>query len=262
MILKSILRNKKIEIRSAKHKKSLRRLKVEVSFLPKKKRVFLGRLKQSRGMAVIAEIKQKSPSKGVLRKNFDPVRIAESYRRGGARALSVLTDRKFFGGSLEILKKVRRATTLPLLRKDFLLEEYQVYESRLLGADAVLLIASVLSKKALATLGRLAEKLGMDVLFEAHDRRDLSKILYAKPKMIGINNRDLSDFSVDIKTTEKLVRRIPKNILCVSESGIQTSQDLIYLKSLGIKAVLVGEELMKAKKPESALRRLLRNAKT
>ncbi len=211
---------------------------------------------------MIAEIKQKSPSKGILRENFDPVRIAKSYRKGGARALSVLTDRKFFGGSVEILKKVRRATPLPLLRKDFILEEYQVYESRLLGADAVLLIASILSKKALATLGRLAEKLGMDVLFEAHDGRDLSKILYAKPKMIGINNRNLNNFSVDMKTAEKLAHRIPKNVLCVSESGIQTSQDLIYLRSLGIKAVLVGEGLMKAKNIESTLRRLLRNAKT
>ena len=245
----------------AKNKKSLRRLKAEVSLLPKKKRVFLDRLKQGSGIAVIAEIKKKSPSKGVLRKNFNPVRIAKSYWKGGARALSVLTDRKFFGGSVEILKKVRRVTPLPILRKDFILEEYQVYESRLLGADAVLLIASVLSKKALATLGRLAEKLGMDVLFEAHDGRDLSKILYAKPKMIGINNRSLNHFSVDIKTTEKLARRVPKNVLCVSESGIQTNQDLIYLKSLGIKAVLVGEGLMKAKNIESALRKLLRGAR-
>ena len=259
-ILKRILENKKLEIRLLKKEASLELLKQQISRLPKRNGGFLRALKKGHGVAVIAEIKKKSPSKGVLRRNFDPAKIAKAYQRGDARALSVLTDRKFFSGSAKIFQSVRRVTALPILRKDFILDEYQVYESRLLGADAILLIAGILSEKALKRLGGLAEKLGMDVLFEAHNQADIKKILPLKPGMIGINNRDLKSFKVDIQTTEKLAKNIPAKILLVSESGIQSREDLIYLGSLGIKAVLVGESLMKSKDIARALRKLQREA--
>ncbi|MGH7198460.1 MAG: indole-3-glycerol phosphate synthase TrpC, partial [Candidatus Omnitrophota bacterium] len=226
MILDSIVRHKKKEIKLLKAAKPLRRLIEQVSRLGRKKPVFRKALESGRPVAVIAEIKRKSPSKGVLRRNFRPDAIARGYARGGAKALSVLTDRKFFGGSEEALRKVRSATRLPILRKDFIIDEYQVYESRLIGADAVLFIAGILPAAKLERLAALAKRLGLDRLFEVHTAGELRKVLRVKPDIVGINNRDLRTFRVDMKVTEKLVRQIPRNVLVVSESGIQNHRDL------------------------------------
>jgi indole-3-glycerol phosphate synthase len=196
---------------------------------------------------VIAELKRKSPSKGILRKNFDPVKIAQEFERAGAVALSVLTDKKYFGGSSAILKKVRRTTCLPILRKDFILDAYQIYEARAIGADAILLIAAILTKKELADLSALSEKLGLDLLFEVHSLSDIKKILPLKPKIVGINNRDLKTFRVDVKTTRRLIKKIPKGALIVSESGIKSAADLAQVRMCGADAVLIGEGLIGAK---------------
>lgn len=256
MILNRIVLHKKKEISASKKRIPLLILKKIVSLLPKKKPSFLSTLRASRGMAIIAEIKRKSPSKGILRKKFNPAAIAQSYRKGGASALSVLTDEKFFGGSAAVLKTVRKAVSLPILRKDFILDEYQVYESCLLGADAILLIAGILSRAQMMRLSRLARSLGLDVLFEVHSLSEMKKVRTLKPRLVGINNRDLRTFRTDITQTARLVKEAPSRALLVSESGIQTREDLIYLRALGVKAVLVGESLMREKDITRALKKL------
>ncbi len=261
MILDDIVADKRCQIQQLRAERPLEAIKEKVSALGNEAGLFLKALTGGTGTAVIAEIKRKSPSKGVLREDFDAVAIARSFEKSGARALSVLTDEKYFGGSEEILSQVRRATRLPLLRKDFTLDEYQVWESKLLGADAVLLIAAILTQKELAAFGALAERLGLSALFEVHDAADVDKILPLAPKLIGINNRDLRTFDVDIRVTEKLIGRLPSGSTVVSESGIQSGKDLIYLKGLGVKAVLVGESLMREKDPGAALAGLLRDGR-
>ncbi len=257
MILDTIVRHKKREIKLLKAARPMRHLMEQVSRLGRKKPIFKKALTGGGGLSVIAEIKRRSPSKGVLRKNFDAGAIARGYAQGGAKALSVLTDKKFFGGSGEDLRKAKAASGLPILRKDFILDEYQVYESRLMGADAVLLIASILSPLKLRKLATLAKKLGLDCLIEVHSAGELKKALRIKPGIVGINNRDLRTFRVDMGVTEKLIRRVPSNVLVVSESGIQNHEDLIYLRSLGVRAALVGESLMRQEDVTKALRQLL-----
>ncbi len=257
MILDKILRYKKRFVLLSKKKKPFKALKEEVLRLKKKKFVFLKGLKKAGPMAVIAEIKRKSPSKGILRKNFDPVAIAKGFERAGAAALSVLTDEKFFGRSSSDLKKVRAATRLPILRKDFIIDEYQVWESRLLGADAVLLIAAILSETKIKKLASIAGNLGLDVLLEVHSPSDVRKALKISAALVGINNRDLKTFLVDLSVTRKMARFFPKSTHLVSESGIQSQKDLVYLKSCGARAALVGETLMREKDPAAALKKLL-----
>jgi indole-3-glycerol phosphate synthase len=256
MILDDIVKNTREELALRKVAKPLETLKAEVRALPKKDSSFLKAL-EAAPFAVIAEIKRRSPSKGVLREDFDPVLIAREYEANGAAALSVLTDKKFFGGSSDYLELVRQAVCLPLLRKDFVVEEYHIWESRLLGADAVLLIADILSAHEIANFQTLAAELGMDALVEVHSQKDVEKALEAKPRLLGINNRDLHTFWTDIKVTERLAREVPKGIFLVSESGIQNHEDLIYLKDLGVHAALVGESLMRQKSLGEALKALL-----
>lgn len=256
MILERIVRHKRRELLGAKRRTPLKTLAKLIGFLPKKKPVFIKALLKSKPVAVIAEIKRKSPSAGILRKNFNPVMIAREYEAAGAAALSVLTDEKFFGGSSRILKQVRRNTALPILRKDFTLEAYHVYEARLMGADAVLLIAAILSVKQLRSLSRLASKLGLDALVEVHTEAELKKALRARPTLIGVNNRDLKTFRVDLQTTARLAKHLPKRVILVSESGIKTAADLRTARKAGARAVLVGESLMKARNIKKALLRL------
>ena len=255
-ILGQIVKYKQRELESSMRKKPMEKLQKEATRLPKTRSRFYQALKKSKKIAVIAEIKKRSPSKGILRKDFKPVEIARAYEAAGASALSILTDENFFGGSISIFKKIRAITQLPLLRKDFTIHKYQIYESKLIGADAVLLIADILSSAELKNLSVIAGRLGMDVLFEVHNLVDIEKVALLKPKIIGINNRDLHTFQVDLNATERLIKRIPAGAIVISESGIQTSEDLKYLKSLGVKAALVGESLMKEKDPGSALLRL------
>ena len=261
MILDDIIRDKKNEVRRQKKIRPPHVLKKECRGLPKRKNIFLSALKRGKDIAVIAEIKKRSPSQGLLCRNFDAPKIARAYARNGASALSVLTDNKYFGGSSELFQKVRKNSSLPILRKDFIVDEYQLYESRLLGADAVLLIARVLSGKSMRKFYGLCKQLGLEALFEVHDEADLKKVLPLKARLVGINNRDLATFRVDLNVTKRLARDIPRTCLVVSESGITSGDDLAVLKKYGVKAVLAGEMLMKASDPGRALKRLLGKAR-
>ena len=257
MILEDIIRHKRKELKALKTSRPLEGLKKELSRSKISRGPFLKALRKKNGMAVIAEIKRRSPSKGALCWNFEPVRIARSCQKGGAAALSVLTDRKFFGGSPEILTRVKKSVRIPVLRKDFIVDEYQLFESKKMGADAVLFIVRCLSLDELKNFYALAQKIGLEVLFEVHDEVDLKKISPLKPRLVGVNNRDLSSFKVDLNTTRRLARRVPGGALLVSESGIFEAKQLSQLKKWGVKAALVGESLMKEKDPGLALERLL-----
>ena len=207
---------------------------------------------------LIAEIKKKSPSRktGFSRK-FDIGRLAELYAEGGVIAISVLTDKKFFGGNISHISDVRRAVNLPVLRKDFIIDEYQVYESRYFGADAILLIARILAKEQIKSFIHFAKRIGMDAIVEIHDENDLEKALVADAKMIGINNRDLDTLKVDLKNTFRLVRKMPKEIIKISESGIKTSDDISRLRDIGVNAVLIGEAFLEAEDINSRIRDII-----
>ena len=208
------------------------------------------------GIAVIAEFKRRSPSAGVLREDAEPQALVPAYERGGAAALSVLTEEANFGGSLADLSLARGLCRLPVLRKDFVLDRYQLLEARLAGADAVLLIVAALGDVELAALHGDARELGLDVLVEAHDREEVQRALAIGAELVGVNNRDLRDFSVDIGRTKLLRGFIPNDVAVVSESGIASVKQLEELQCDGVDAVLVGEALMRADDPEGALREL------
>src|SRR5437588_5384777 len=195
--------------------------------------------------AVIAEIKKASPSAGLIAKSFDPVEIANNYEHAGANAISVLTDSKFFQGSLEHLRNVRKAVSLPLLRKDFIWDRTQIAESAASGADAILLIVAALTQDQLVGLLKGAKEFRLDALVEVHSVDELQRALEAGAEIVGINNRDLTTFDVDLTVTERLCRDIPDEIILVSESGIKTAQDTTRMKACGVDAVLVGEALMR-----------------
>ena len=212
-------------------------------------------------VALIAEVKRRSPGAGAIRPDLDPVELASSYASAGAAAISVLTDREYFHGSLDDLSAIRAAVQVPVLRKDFLISEAQVWEARAAGADAVLLIVGILDDAALRGLGLLAEDLGMSVLVEAHDRRELDRAIESGASLVGINNRDLRDFSTRLETTLELIDRVPQGTTVVSESGIRTREDVERLAGAGVHAILVGEALLKDADPGSAARRLAGVAK-
>jgi indole-3-glycerol phosphate synthase len=206
--------------------------------------------------AVIAEIKRASPSRGVLRENFDPTQIAQSYETGGAACLSVLTDREFFQGAPEHLSAARAACGLPALRKDFLIDPFQLFEARALGADCVLLIVACLEDGQLHSLEKLAHSLGMAVLVEVHDAAELERALALATPLIGINNRNLRTFETRLETTLELLPRLPKDRLVITESGILSSADVRRMRNHGVDAFLVGEAFMRAGDPGKALKEL------
>jgi len=208
------------------------------------------------GIGVIAEFKRRSPSAGTLREDPDLLAIVAAYQRGGALALSVLTEGPNFGGSLEDLRAARVACELPILRKDFLVDAYQLHEARMAGADAVLLIVAALAPEELGGLHEEARAIGLEVLVEVHDSDELEMALSHGAEMVGINNRDLRDFSVDVERTAQLMSRIPDGVMVVSESGIASAEQLKTLRLAGVQAVLVGESLMRSPDPEAALRAL------
>jgi indole-3-glycerol phosphate synthase len=220
-------------------------------------RGFIRALTTAPGVAIIAEAKKASPSKGVIQPDFDPVRIARNYRLGGAHCLSVLTDVDFFQGSLAYIPLVREAVNLPVLRKDFIIDPLQIEEARAVGADAILLIAAILDVEQLRDFRLLAESLGMDALVEVHDERELDAAMAAESRLIGINNRNLNDFTVSLETTFRLLKKIPKTTPVVSESGIASVSDMLRLKAAGVKAALIGESLMRAGKQDQLLREFL-----
>ena len=205
---------------------------------------------------VIAEIKKASPSKGVIREQFIPADIATSYEKGGAACLSVLTDRDFFQGSEDYLQQARSACSLPVIRKDFIIDPYQVYEARAIGADCILLIVAVLNDTQLVDLSALATELGMDVLVEVHDAEELERALKLNLPLIGINNRNLRTFEVSLNTTLDLLKQIPGDRIVVTESAIHSQEDVVLMRDHGVNAFLVGEAFMRAEDPGAELARL------
>ena len=208
-------------------------------------------------VSIIAEIKKASPSKGVIRKDFDPIVLAREYAENGASAISMLTDKKYFQGNIRFISDVRASVPLPILRKDFIIDSYQITEAKAFGADAVLLIAAALEPKQLCDLHDEANELGLDCLVEVHNERELTALDLKQVKIVGINNRNLSDFTIDVTTTLRVASIIPKDITIVSESGISNRADIDHLVAHGIHAVLVGESLMRAVNPGKALKALL-----
>jgi indole-3-glycerol phosphate synthase len=257
MILDKIVAVKREEVAEYAKSFDISRIKEEISALPKTLG-FEQALRDTREyIALIAEVKKASPSKGIIRADFDPVSIAEIYQRSGASCLSVLTDEPFFQGHPDNLRKVRAAVDLPLLRKDFIIDEKQIYEARLLGADCILLIAAILTTAQLNEYLDLAKSLGLDVLTEVHDEAEMERALEAGAGLIGVNNRDLRDFTVDLGTTARLAKLVPKGTLLVSESGIATFDDVKSVKEAGAGAILVGETLMRDPKIAQSIDRLL-----
>jgi len=243
--LKEIVLKKKERILLAKQVLSEEELRAKVQGLGPT-RPFIEAINKPRQISLIAEIKRQSPSAGVIREDFDPQKIAGIYQEAGVQAISVLTEEDYFAGNISHINEVKKIAQAPVLRKDFILEAYQVYESRFFGADAILLIADLLTREKLCELMQLADELGLDYLVEAHTEKELKKILNLKVPLIGVNNRDLHTLEVDFKITEKLYPLIPKDKVVVVESGIKSSQDVLFLKILGVSAVLVGETLMRA----------------
>ncbi|GAB4170700.1 MAG: indole-3-glycerol phosphate synthase TrpC [Geothermobacteraceae bacterium] len=215
------------------------------------------RKRSENGAAIIAEVKKGSPSKGIIRADFDPVAIARSYRDNGAACLSVLTDREFFFGDLAYLTRIRTAVDIPLLRKDFVIDRYQLYEGRAAGADAILLIAAVLEPSHLEDLALEASELGLDVLLEVHDEADLARSSGAQVAMVGINNRNLKTFVTDLAVSERLLPLLPAGVLPVAESGLNSRADIVRLQAAGARAFLIGESLMREPDPGIKLRELL-----
>jgi indole-3-glycerol phosphate synthase len=257
-ILKTILARKVEEVRDRASRVSLRELSSRCADAPET-RGFADALRNriSKGQpAVIAEVKKASPSKGVIRADFRPAEIARSYQRGGAACLSVLTDIVFFQGADAYLQEARAACDLPVLRKDFVIDDYQDYEARVLGADCILLIVSALGDASLAELSGLALELGMDVLVEVHDIDELERALQIPAPLMGINNRNLRTFGVSLETTLAMRDAVPKDRILVTESGIVTPQDVALMRANDVNAFLVGEAFMRAEDPGAELARL------
>ncbi len=255
-ILERILAVKAEEVRvSSKERPDVR----EESVLADPPRGFLAAMKRKIDMghaAVIAEIKKASPSKGILRDDFDPPSIARSYAEHGAACLSVLTDRQFFKGDPEYLKAARGACTLPVLRKDFMIDPWQIFESRAMGADAILLIVAALDLPQMKEMEAAAIDLGMDVLVEVHDRSELDLALELETKLVGVNNRNLKTFEVSLRNTLDLLDSMPEDRIVVTESGILEPGDVSLMREQGVNAFLVGEAFMRAADPGLALARL------
>ena len=257
-ILKKIIKRKEQEIDSRVKKRSIEEL-IEVAKDADPVRGFVDSMKNSISAgnpAVIAEIKKASPSKGVMRENFVPAEIAKSYQAGGASCLSVLTDIDFFQGSDLYLKQARAACDLPVIRKDFIIDPYQVYEARAMGADCILLIVSVLNNMKLNQLYSLARALGMDVLIEVHDEEELIRSLPLEADLVGINNRNLRNFDTSLNTTLDMLSQIPDERIVVTESGIHSVEDVKLMRDHNVNAFLVGEAFMRAEEPGDELNKL------
>lgn len=256
MILDRILEAKRQEVAQAKIARPHQALR-EAPLWKEARRGFASAIRTHAHRCVIAEIKKASPSRGVIRETFDPASHAAAYERAGATCLSVLTDARFFGGSLGDLAAARRACALPLLRKDFVIDAYQIDEARAWGADAVLLIVAALDATAFAELYQAAGRADLDVLTEVHTGDELEQALAAGATLIGINNRNLHTFATSLDVTRELVRRVPAGVTVISESGFRRSSELAELEALGVHGFLIGEQLMAAVDPGAALAELL-----
>ncbi|HGX93629.1 MAG TPA: indole-3-glycerol phosphate synthase TrpC [Candidatus Tenderia sp.] len=257
-ILKKILRRKVEEIYERSQQEGVRQLSARAEEMAKPRgfvSAIEAKLKEGRS-AVIAEIKKASPSKGVIRENFHPAEIALSYEKGGAACLSVLTDADYFQGSEAYLKQARAACNLPVLRKDFIIDPYQVYEARVMGADCILLIVAALGDAMMMDLAQLAQQLNMDVLVEVHNAEELKRALALPVTLIGINNRNLRTFDVSLQTTLDLLESIPDDRIIVTESGIHSAEDIALMREHNVNTFLVGEAFMRAPEPGEALKTL------
>ncbi len=254
--LDEIISYKRLEVAELKRRRPLAQMERALKGRPPV-RDFAAVIRKPGRLSLIAEIKRASPSAGPIRPDADVLEIAEAYAEAGVQAISVLTDAKFFSGSLEDLTQVREKVKVPVLRKDFLIEEYQVVEGLAAGADAVLLIAAILPKPILKRLLGLAEDFSLTALVEVHAEKELNEALEAGAKVIGINNRDLGTFTVDLKTTERLARQVPPDRIRVSESGIHSRSDVELVQSQGVDAILVGEELMGSPDISKKIRELM-----
>lgn len=256
-VLARILEHKRAEVAEAQARVPFSQLEEQIQRAPAV-RSFAQALRRADGcVAVVAEVKKASPSKGIIREDFDPLQIADIYARNGASAISVLTDKRYFGGHLDYLHAIRQRVPIPVLRKDFIIDRYQVLEARVAGADALLLIVSALDDDTLSDLLAYTRELGMEALVEVHTEEELRRALRAGATVIGINNRDLSTFRTRLEVTERLAPLVPSGCLCVSESGIESAEDVHRVAHAGVHAVLVGESLMRAEDIGEKLRELL-----
>ncbi|MFE5317184.1 indole-3-glycerol phosphate synthase TrpC [Paenibacillus sp. NPDC056579] len=246
MFLDKIVATKQHEVAALKEKITIAEMERQIASLPSclgfERAISSGR---NRSMGLIAEVKKASPSKGLIREDFEPVKLAQAYVSAGADCLSVLTDVDYFQGSNDYLSQVRQAVKVPILRKDFTIDLHQIYEARCIGADAILLIAAILTTEQLKQFSEAARSIGLDVLIEVHDKEELDRVLELNPTLVGINNRNLKTFVTDLKTTEQLIIHIPDHVTVVSESGISQPSEIGYLQSIGAKAVLIGEHFMR-----------------
>lgn len=255
-VLVRIIEQKRLDIANARSRRSLDELKSLVASAPKP-RNFLGALQAKYPMGLIAEIKKASPSAGLIRADFDPVQIAQIYEDNGAACISVLTDEHFFQGHLSFLEQVRAGVSIPVLRKDFIIDPYQVWEARASGADCILLIAECLDDESLHSLYQLSAELGMQSLVEVYDPENVERVLNLHPPMIGVNNRDLRSFVTDLQHTVRLRQTIPGDVLVIGESGIHSNADVQMLQAAGVHGILVGESLMRSPDIAARVRDLL-----
>lgn len=258
-ILQEIVNYKKIEIEKSKKMISVEILNKKIKSLSKPLK-FLDELRNKNEVGkagIIAEVKKASPSKGIIKKDFNHIEIAKEYEKGGAACLSILTDTPSFQGSPQYLKDIRRNTKLPILRKDFIIDTYQIIESRSWGTDCILLIMKILKNKELSKLINICNEMNMDILFEINSQDELERLLPFNPKMIGINNRNLENFETDIENSIKIKKNIPDDILVISESGINDVKDISYLGKHNINNFLIGERLMRSKNISGELSKLV-----
>jgi indole-3-glycerol phosphate synthase len=255
-ILKEIVEVKKEEVKNLKKKFSYNSFNT-LGYFNSETRNFEKALTNEKKISVIAELKKASPSKGVIRHDFNHLKIAEVYNSAAVDSISVLTDKNFFKGDIHFISDIKKITEIPLLRKDFIIDEYQILEAKAFGADAILLISEILSANQIKDLTECATELNLSVLLELHSANEISKIEFHRNKVIGINNRDLTDFSVDITTTEKIKNKIEHQVIIVSESGVSTEKDIEYLKQMRVNAVLVGEHFIKSENLVESIKQFL-----
>lgn len=261
MILDDIIEHKKSELKHSVQLHTLTEVEKEIKKLSPP-RDFYSLTSEGKDLKIISEIKKRSPSKGTICHDFNPVKIAMSYQYNGAFAISVLTDERFFGGKLDYLQSIRKKIDLPLLRKDFTIDPYHIYEARLYGADVILLIASLLELSQIIELLDITHQLGMSAIVEVHDREELiEKAIKAESRIIGINNRDLKTFEVNISTTENLIKYVPDNIHVISESGINNPSQVRNLMKFGISTFLIGETFMNSPSPGNKLGEFIHNVR-
>ncbi|MCP4704378.1 MAG: indole-3-glycerol phosphate synthase TrpC [candidate division Zixibacteria bacterium] len=255
-MLNEIVETKKKQLEDIDQQGEIDKIKDKIDDLPPTVSLKNSLIKDN-SISIIAEIKRCSPSKGILAENLQVDKMTKIYQQAGASAISVLTEELYFNGSIDDLKTVKQNTTLPVLRKDFILEEYQIWESRSIGADAILLIVGLLAPAKLSHYSLLAEHLGLDVLFEVHNEYELEGLMLVSPQIVGINNRDLKTFEVNLKTAETLAANIPTDVIRVGESGIHNRDDIIRMENTCLDAVLIGEGIITAVDPAKKIMELL-----